>query len=921
MDSERGFVRVVFAVVMRWLVTASENSRYFNVSKITVTTFGVLLSAFAQAYVTVPSSDPDGQFTMTVANPAIPGTGIYTEVEVQRRTGTSGTWTNIGTYKPGKYSQSLNAGTYQYRGRGKGYYYGPALTSYGAVDTITITVPKPAKPSSLTRSEHPSYDGTYSINWGSASRATRYEWRENSGGWKSSGTSRSKSFSKSDGRYSYQVRACNAAGCSAATSAVTVDVVKRPGVPSSIGGAPSSVDVSNASFTVSWGAASGNVDRYELDQRKGTGSWSRVYSGTARSKAITLSSAGDYRFRVRAVNTFSSHTAYGSYRTSGVSGVEPNSNVTVTVPSTDPDGTFTMTLSNPAVPNAGIYTDVEVQRRLGTSGSWSTIGTFKPGTHTQQVGEGTYYYRARGKGNYYGVAYTAYGPVDSIKIIPPIPGAISSISRSEHPSRDGNYTISWGKASSATRYEWRENNGSWKNNGTTRNKTISGKSDGVYTYQVRGCNSTGCGTFKTIALDVVRPPGVPSSISGVPASVDVSNASFTVSWGTASGSVDRYELYQQKGTGSWSNVYSGTGRSKAISLTSSGSYKFRVRAVNTFKGHSATGGYRTSGTATIEPNSSVTVTIPSRDYDGRFNMTLSDPAIPNAGIYTHVEVQRKLGSGSWVNVGTFSPGTHGQVIPLGNYSYRARGKGNYYGEAYTAYGPTVTITVAPPVPAVPTSLTRSEHPSKDGTYSISWPAVEWASRYEWQEGSGSWVNNNASRSKGFTKTASDTTYSYKVRACNSTGCSSPSAAISVDVALAPKSPGYLNGAPSVVDSDASFTLNWNAAPGAVDFYQLYSKKDNGGWTKVYEGNNRSAPVTINGLGQYRYRVRGVNTYKEHTVYGDYRLSGTVLSASEVKKSYAYDALGRLIQVDINGEEKSTYEYDDAGNRKNVKDRE
>lgn len=58
----------------------------------------------------------------------------------------------------------------------------------------------------------------------------------------------------------------------------------------------------------------------------------------------------------------------------------------------------------------------------------------------------------------------------------------------------------------------------------------------------------------------------------------------------------------------------------------------------------------------------------------------------------------------------------------------------------------------------------------------------------------------------------------------------------------------------------SFKVTWTASNGngATPKYELFERKDNGPWTKVYNGYGRSYTVSNRGNGRYTYRVRATN---------------------------------------------------------------
>ncbi len=72
----------------------------------------------------------------------------------------------------------------------------------------------------------------------------------------------------------------------------------------------------NGRYTIRWGASSGNVGQYELEEKWMGGinpSWRNRYRGTSRAKARSDMLGGGYFYRVRACNT----AGCSNWRTSG----------------------------------------------------------------------------------------------------------------------------------------------------------------------------------------------------------------------------------------------------------------------------------------------------------------------------------------------------------------------------------------------------------------------------------------------------------------------------------------------------------------------------------------------------------------------------------------------------------------------------
>lgn len=172
------------------------------------------------------------------------------------------------------------------------------IVSTGSTGDDPVLPPSPAP--TLT-APATSYTGSYTLSWTSISQASAYELQQRlgSGAWDSiqnSGATTAPVSGNASGSWSYQVRACNTAGCSA-WSAIKTTVVTLPpeGVPTLT--APASN--TTGSYTVSWTAVTA-ATRYELDQRKDGGAWSTIHNASGTSKALNAQTNGSYDYRVRA---------------------------------------------------------------------------------------------------------------------------------------------------------------------------------------------------------------------------------------------------------------------------------------------------------------------------------------------------------------------------------------------------------------------------------------------------------------------------------------------------------------------------------------------------------------------------------------------------------------------------------------------
>ena len=126
-------------------------------------------------------------------------------------------------------------------------------------------------------------------------------------------------------------------------------------------------------------------------------------------------------------------------------------------------------------------------------------------------------------------------------------------------------------------------------------RSISGKGNGAYDYQVRACNVGGCGAYSTIqGVTVLLPPGSAPTLTA-PSSTTVDN--YTVSWTTVA-TASSYELQERFNGGSWSTIQNTSSTSRAISGKPNGTYGYQVRACNS------------SGCGSYSAISNVVVSVP-----------------------------------------------------------------------------------------------------------------------------------------------------------------------------------------------------------------------------------------------------------------------------------------------------------------------
>lgn len=719
--------------------------------------------------------------------------------------------------------------------------------------TVEVPLAKPPKISSFSLSNTGSTydtDGSIKLNWGSVSHAKRYKirYRKNGGSF-SYKTSTSTSFTLSglsDGTWEFWVKADNIGANNYVVSGSysnvrSKKVMKKPGTPPSLKASESpSLD---GTFRLSWGTSSNRVTKYQYQRQYSSGNWSSFYS-TGLNRHLDVSKGdGTYTYQVRACNEASCGN---------------KSKVTITVmkrpgvpvslktsESKSNDGTYKISWSQPA--NRVTYYRWRVRKNAGSWSSW------KNNSRT------TYFNRSDSDGKYdFHVAAcnehscSSSGSV-STEVIkkPTMP---SSFSSSESNSLDGTFTLSWSASSNqVTRYEWRvrKNSGSWSSftsNGTSRNLNQS-KSDGVYDYQVRACNTLSCSGIKSTSVSVLRIPGSPQNLT---ADTDpVRTGEVKISWGAASNTVSYYKYqYKMVRDTQWSfEVNVGTKRYLKKSLPDN-DYVFIVYACN------ASGCSNAPGIVVrfdyIEPVRNLGADK-TRSSDGNF--TLSWGGVTDAESYKWRE---KKNAGAW----------SGWYSQSGTSKKLNREDGSYEYEVKACIGGACSITRSTDVQVLrkPSNLTLSvsDDISLNGEFTITWlpinETIEWVEYKFRQLGVSNWTNATRSSSKNQVSDARvDGAYEYQVFACNQSGCSSGSI-IAVEVV---KTPGpILNLRTTVAETTTgTFSISWSKP--TVNRTTHYE------WRELRQGANSQHDFTRTNEtwldfddkpdGEYSYEVKACNS--------------------------------------------------------------
>lgn len=446
----------------------------------------------------------------------------------------------------------------------------------------------PTAPPSITAPSN-DVDGSYSVSWAASSGGgvTSYQLFEASDAnfsdavMVSEGSALSTNITgRAVGLYYYRVRACAVDLCSdfTETSGSTfVGVI--PSTPGSLS-IPSSNQTGN--YSVSWGAAAGDLTHYELYQSTSASFASEqlAYSGANVSTTLSGRQSATYYYRVKACYQ-SICSGYSVGANAVVVDRVPSAPSSITLPSVESDGSFQVSWGGAS----GYGKAVSYQLNEATNPSFSGETNVYSGTSlnaslTGRVVNQTYYYRVRActdtKCSAYQTASTG------VLINGQVPGSPTSISV-PLSNNTGLFNVSWTSASGdISHYElFQAENAAFTGevlavSGNVRSETFNYLASGTYYYRVRACNLIGCGGYTAAAnsIDVLQPPPEPSSITAPATDGD---GDFTVSWGSSGGSFTYYEFVETSTSGTVT-LYTGTNQSYDLKYKTSGEYTYSVRA-------------------------------------------------------------------------------------------------------------------------------------------------------------------------------------------------------------------------------------------------------------------------------------------------------------------------------------------------------
>jgi hypothetical protein len=553
----------------------------------------------------VPTSSTTGDFTLTwTASADAEG------YEIEEST--TGAFTGIPNLPPVALGSTES---FDVTGRDPGTYYYQIRAIHGVMTPsdwvdggVGCVVPIPTEASPSVSATSPAFSWSFPINWGaSPTPSAQYTLEMSTDETFATGVSQvyqgdllqATATVVTSGTYYFRVQA-TALGQAPSVWTISSAIVVPPMV-ASVPWVSASSTASTRTFWVSWGASATPGVTYELQMSKDDPTFASPtwpYSGSVTSGSVNLTSSGTYYFRVRA-------TKAGYISTSWVPTSGTVASVVTSVPWISANSTASTRafwVSWGASTTPGVTYELQTSKNDPTfaSPTWSYTGTSTTGS-ASLTSSGTYYFRVRAKKDGFAITpwRTSGGTVASVVTSVPWISANSTASTRT-------FWVSWGASSTpGVTYELQTSKDdptfvspTWSYTGSSTTGSASLTSSGTYYFRVRAKKDGFAITPWVTSGGTVA--SVTTSVPWINANSTASTETFWVSWGASSTPGVTYELQTSKddptfASPTWS--YTGSSTTGSASLTSSGTYYFRVRAKK--DGFAVTPWVTSGGTTTL----------------------------------------------------------------------------------------------------------------------------------------------------------------------------------------------------------------------------------------------------------------------------------------------------------------------------------
>jgi hypothetical protein len=465
----------------------------------------------------------------------------------------------------------------------------------------------------------------------------------------------------------------------------------------------------------------------------------------------------------------------------------------------------------------------------------------------------------------------------------------------------GSFEVGWTAVTGATSYVLERSTSSTFSTTTqvyadsAQFYTQTGLASGTYYYRVKAvstCGESGWRNGAAVTVSLCSAPAAPGSISYPSTS---SSGSFTVSWDAVDGAVSYLlERSTSSAFSSPTQAFSGSSTSYSQTGLGSGTYYYRVRALNSCGESGWTTGPAVTVSLCSAPAAPGSISYPSSNNSGSF--LVSWGAVN--GVTSYV-LERSTSSSFSTSTTVYSGNDTSwdeTGLDTGTYYYRVKAVGSC-GESGWTTGGGVAVTVTMPICTAPTAPGTITYPSisDSGTFTVSWSSVVEATSYVLERSSNSSFSSPTQVYSGSSTSFHQTglgsgVYYYRVKTLGSCGESlwTSGGSLTVEVCTSPATPGSIN-YPSSSDT-GDFTVGWSQVIGA-DSYVLERSTSStfGSASVVYSGSGTSFTQTGVDSGTYYYRVKAVTSCGESGWRTGSALNVAICTAPDPPGQISYSA--------------------------------
>jgi len=721
-------------------------------------------------------------------------------------------------------------------------------------------------------------DTTPAFTWSSVSGATSYRVHvDDNSDFSSpeidqttSTTQYTPSSPLSTGTYYWRVRVSNACGDSNWSSPWSVTITGPPGVPTLSTPANGS-DTSDTTPTFIWSSVSGATS-YRIQADNNSDFSSPEIDQTTSDTEYTPSSPlspGTYYWRVGASNTCgdSNWSSSWSVTVTGPPGVP-----TLSSPasgSTTCDTTPTLVWS---WVNGTTHYDIQVDNNSDFSSP--EIDQTTPATsHTPSspLSSDTYYWRVRACNSYDCSDWT--NPWDVTIILSPGPPAPSSPANGSNTC-DATPTFTWSSVAGATSYRIQMDNNSdfsspeinYSGSSTPHTPSLP-LSPGTYYWRVRASNTCGDSNWSSVwSLTIIAAPGAPTLSSPANGS-GTPDTTPTFIWLSVSGATSyRIQVDDNSDFGSPEiDQTTPNTRYTPSSPLSTGTYYWRVRASNTCRDSNWSSAWDVficsgppQGPSPQSPANAFTTcdTTPAFTWSSVSGATSYRIQVDNNSDFSSPEIDQTTSNSQYTPSAPLSAGTY----------YWRVGASNTCGDSNWSSPWSLTVVGVPDAPTLSSPADKSS--TANHRPSFSWSAVVGASSYQIQADNnqdfGSPEIDEASPAPSYTP-SSDLdfgTYRWRVRTCNSCGCSNWSADWSVTILPVGGVPSLVSPANGSTVYDTTPTFTWSLVTGAIYYEVEVDREEDFSSPEIDDITPGPSYTPLSPLSPdaYYWRVRACNAY-------------------------------------------------------------